>query len=187
MWLFLAKALKATRRFRRAREGNAAVEFAMLALPFFVLTFGLAEVAMLGFAQTTLDYAVAETSRNIRTGQAQMSGTSYQSMKDALCSEMNGLMTLNCAANLSLDINTFASFVAANNGANQNPVQNGNFNNTGFGYNPGQPSSIVVVRAYYQWQVITPFFQPLFQNIGGGKRVLSSTMMFRNEPYQTSN
>lgn len=186
MWLFLAKALKATRRFRRDRDGNAAVEFALLALPFFVLTFGLAEVALIGFAQTSLDYAVAETSRNIRTGQAQMGGTSYSAMKNNMCTELNGLMTLNCAANLSLDVDTFASFVAANNDNNQDPMQGGTFNQAGFGYNPGQPSSIVVVRAYYQWQVLTPFFQPLFQNISGGKRVLVSTMMFRNEPYQTN-
>ena len=68
------RALKKTRslrRFGRARRGSAAVEFAMVILPFFMLTFGLAEVAMLGFAQTSLDFAVSETARQIRTGRAQ--------------------------------------------------------------------------------------------------------------------
>jgi hypothetical protein len=51
------------------------------------------------------------------------------------------------------------------------------------GYQPGQPSDIVVVRAYYRWKVMTPLFEPIFQNISGGERILVSTMMFRNEPF----
>ena len=64
------------------------------------------------------------------------------------------------------------------------PFDDGEFDDSGFGYQPGQPSSIVVVRAYYRWHVMTPMFQQVFQNINGGERVLISTMMFRNEPYQ---
>jgi hypothetical protein len=31
---------------------------------------------------------------------------------------------------------------------------------------------------------MTPLFESVFQNISGGERILVSTMMFRNEPYQ---
>ncbi len=173
-------AWKAAVRFGRAESGATAVEFGLLALPFFVLTFGLAEIAMIGFAQTSLDYAVSETSRLIRTGQAQTAGTSATQIKADLCNELTSLMPMDCDANLYLDVNTFQSFVAVQN---PNPVQNGVFNPASFGYNPGVASDIVVVRAYYRWQVITPFFQGVFANVSGGKRVLASTMMFRNEPY----
>lgn len=30
---------------------------------------------------------------------------------------------------------------------------------------------------------MTPLFEPIFQNIAGGERILVSTMMFRNEPF----
>lgn len=173
-------ALKAAIRFGRAENGAAAVEFGLLALPFFLLTFGLAEIAMIGFAQTSLDYAVSETARLIRTGQAQTAGTSSTQIKTDLCNELTKMMPMDCENNLYLDVNRYQSFVAVQN---PNPVQNGVFNAANFGYNPGVASDIVVVRAYYRWHVITPFFQGVFANVGGGQRVLASTLMFRNEPY----
>lgn len=184
----LARALqrmKAFRRFARARRGSAAVEFALVLMPFFLLTFGLAEVAMIGFAQTSLDFAVAETARQIRTGQAQMGGMTEAQIKTQLCQEANSFIVMHCDGNLFLDVNRFDSFVAASNGT-QSPIQDDEFSGDGMGYRPGAASDIVVVRAYYRWQVMTPLFEPIFQNISGGQRILVSTMMFRNEPYTTT-
>jgi Flp pilus assembly protein TadG len=172
------------RRFGRAKRGSAAVEFALVAMPFFLLTFGLAEIAMIGFAQSSLDFAVSETARQIRTGQAQMGGVSRTAIQDQMCQEVNRFMVLSCEGNLFLDVNKFASFVDADNAAN--PIQDGEFDDSGFGYTPGCPSNIVVVRAYYRWKIMTPLFESVFQNISGGERILVSTMMFRNEPYQSA-
>ena len=183
MFLRIKSPMKAFRRFGRAREGVAALEFAMVALPFFLLTIGLAEISMIGFAQTSLDFAVSETARQIRTGQAQMGGVNEAQIKARLCDEVNGFVVLECDGNLFVDVNTFASFVDADND-NQDPIQDGEFQDTGFRYDPGQPSSIVVVRAYYRWEIMTPLFEPVFENVSGGERILISTMMFRNEPYQ---
>ena len=167
-------------RFGRAREGAAAVEFGLLALPFFLLTFGLAEVAMIGFGQTTLDYAVSETARLIRTGQTQNAGSTAAQVKAQLCAKLTQLMPMDCANNLYVDINSFPSYVTA---TNVDPVQNGNFNSGSFTFSPGNANDIVVVRAFYRWQVITPLFQSVFANVSSGQRILASTMMFRNEPF----
>ena len=169
--------------FRRAREGIAALEFAIVVLPFFLLTIGLAEISMIGFAQTSLDYAVSETARTIRTGQAQMGGVNEDQIHQRLCTEVNRFVVLSCDGNLFIDVNRFDSFVEAGNN-NQEPIQNNEFDDTGFGYDPGAPSDIVVVRAYYRWEIMTPLFEPVFENVSGGERILISTMMFRNEPYQ---
>ncbi|MBX3429500.1 MAG: pilus assembly protein [Hyphomonadaceae bacterium] len=177
--------MKAWRRFSVARRGSVAVEFALVLMPFFLLTFGLAEVSMIGFAQTSLDFAVSETARQIRTGQAQMNGVTEAQIKTQLCSELNNFIVMGCDGNLFLDVRRFSSFVDASNNA-QTPIQNNEFNTAGMGYQPGQPSDIVVVRAYYRWKVMTPLFEPVFQNISGGERILVSTMMFRNEPYASS-
>jgi Flp pilus assembly protein TadG len=178
----LAK-MRAFRRFGRARRGSAALEFALVIMPFFLLTFGLAEIAMIGFAQTSLNFAVSETARQIRTGEAQMGGVSAGEIEDQLCTELNNFIVMGCSNNLFLDVDRFDSFVDADNAA-QDPIQDGEFVNSGFGYTPGAPSDIVVVRAYYRWKVMTPLFEPVFQNVSGGERILVSTMMFRNEPYQ---
>jgi Flp pilus assembly protein TadG len=176
--------MRAFRRFARARRGSAAVEFAFVLMPFFLLTFGLAEVAMIGFAQTSLDFAVSETGRQIRTGQAQMNGVSEAQIKAQLCDEINNFIVMGCDGNLYLDVRRFNSFTDANNNA-LNSVQNNNFSAAGMGFQPGDPSDIVVVRAYYRWKVITPLFEPIFENVSGGQRILVSTMMFRNEPFAT--
>jgi Flp pilus assembly protein TadG len=175
--------LSLLRRFGRAKRGSAAVEFAIIAMPFFLLTIGLAEISMIGFAQTSLDMGVSEVARQIRTGQAQMSGLGHTAVRDLICAEVNNFVVLECEGNLFVDVDQFNSFVEADN-AQANPIQNGQFQATGFGYSPGAPSAIVVVRAYYRWQVLTPLFEPVFQNVSGGERILISTMMFRNEPYQ---
>ncbi len=170
------------RRFARARRGSAAVEFALVLMPFFLLTFGLAEIAMIGFAQTSLDFAVSETARQIRTGQAQLGGVSESQIRTELCDELNNFIVMGCNGNLYLDVQRFSSFTDASNGA-ANPIQNNQFSTAGMGFQPGVASDIVVVRAYYRWRVMTPMFEPVFQNISGGQRILVSTMMFRNEPF----
>jgi len=178
----LTSLLRKYRRFGKARSGSAAVEFGFVVLPFFLLIFGLAEIAMIGFAQTTLDGAANDMARLIRTGQAQTGGMGAGAIKDDLCDRMDNLLAVDCDNNLYVDVRRFASFIDANNAAN-NPLEGGEFDESGFGFQPGAPSEIVVVRAYYRWQVMTPMFQSVFQNISGGERVLVSTMMFRNEPF----
>lgn len=172
--------IRPCRRFARNQSGHAAVEFGLVALPFFLLLLGLGELGLIGFAQTSLDHAVAETARQIRTGQAQMSNQSATQMRDQVCDEMDNFGNLDCDSNLFLDVDTFASFVTI---SNSSPLSGGNLDSSGFGYNPGVSSSIVVVRAYYKWHVLTPIFQDVFANMNGGDRLLVSTMMFRNEPY----
>jgi Flp pilus assembly protein TadG len=175
--------VKAFRRFGKSRRGSAALEFALVVMPFFLLTFGLAEISMIGFAQTSLNFAVSETARQIRTGRAQLDGVSAGEIHDQLCTELNRFIVMGCENNLFLDVDRFDSFVDADNGA-QDPIQDGEFVAAGFGYTPGAASDIVVVRAYYRWKVMTPLFEPVFQNVSGGERILVATMMFRNEPYQ---
>jgi Flp pilus assembly protein TadG len=176
----LISARRALRRFRRAREGQAAVELALLALPFFLLTVGLAEIAAIGFAQATMSSAVDQAARRIRVGEVQLEGVSSTQFRTDLCNDLRTFMNLDCAANLYLDVDTFASFVDAQN---NNPISNGNFNSAGFGWDPGAREDIVVVRVFYRWKVMTPFFQPIFQNVAGGERIIASTLMFRNEPF----
>lgn len=168
------------RRFARAKRGSAAVEFALVAVPFFLLTFGMAEVSMLGFVQTSLDFAVSETGRLIRTGQAQSGGMGAAEIEGILCQEVTKYAALDCDSNLFLDVDRFDSFVDV---VNDSPIQDGTFQPGGFGYSPGQASDIVVVRAYYRWQVMTPLFQSVFSNVEGGERIVVSTAMFRNEPF----
>lgn len=172
----------ASRRFGRARRGSAAVEFSLVVIPFFFLIFGLAEIALLSLAQSSLNFAVQDTGREIRTGQAQMTGLSATQIQTRICNRLNRFMRLNCVGTLWLDVRRYNSYVDIGN--QQSPIQNGDLDPSSFGYNPGAPSDIVVVRAFYRWHVVTPMFEAILGNVSGGDRILVSSMMFRNEPYQ---
>ncbi len=43
----------------------------------------------------------------------------------------------------------------------------------------------MVVRAYYKWPLITPFFSQALQQLNGGISLLTATAAFRNEPYSS--
>ncbi|MBY0564185.1 MAG: pilus assembly protein [Hyphomonadaceae bacterium] len=176
----LARLIRRTlRRFGKARDGTAAIEMGLIAVPFFTLLVGLAEVSMVGFMQTTLNNAVDERAREIRTGQAQQNGVTLDELKDSICQDIRGLLSVDCEANLFIDVDVYDSFVAA--AAGPNPLANGLQDG---GFEPGAPSEIVVVRAFYRWSVMTPLFEGILANTSGGDRILVSTMMFRNEPYE---
>ena len=52
-----------------------------------------------------------------------------------------------------------------------------------FGYAPGGPGDIVVVRLLYQWPVYVSLLGLNLSDTTGNKRLLMSTIAFRNEPY----
>jgi Flp pilus assembly protein TadG len=169
-------------RFARAKRGAVAIEFGFVAIPFMLLTMGVAELGMIGLAQSSLDFAVNETARDIRTGDAQQSGMGQADFKTMMCDEMKSFLVVDCTANLHIDVRRFDSFQQA--AAIASPIANNQFQPGGFIYDPGAPSDIVVVRAYYSWSTLTPMFENVFSNVASGERIISSTMMFRNEPYE---
>lgn len=171
--------LRGVGRFARAESGVAAVEFAMLAAPFFWLMLGILEVTMIAFAQTSLDYALGDMARRIRTGEVQEQNMTEAQFKSQICDMMGNFVVIDCA-NMHIDVDSYQGFV---NVQNPNPIgANGALQTGQFGYDPGTASSIVLVRGFYEWGVITPFLEPFFANVGR-KRLLSSTILFRNEPW----
>ncbi len=176
----LAKSGAKLVQFGRAREGVAAVEFGLVAFPFLLLMIGLVEVCLIGFSQSNLNYAVSQVARDIRTGRAQTDGVSHTEMQTAICDKIDELMHMDCDGKLFLDVKSYPSFV---NIDIDPPVEDGEFDDSNFGFTPGDPSDVVVVRAFYRWHVITPLLGSVFANAGGDERVLAATMMFRNEPF----
>jgi Flp pilus assembly protein TadG len=170
--------LRLARRFARQQDGAAAVEFALIAAPFFALLFAIIETAMVFFAGQTLEATAADSARLIMTGQAQTSGFSQADFKNAVCARVYGLF--DCTNGLTVDVKTYANFAAY---SYTPPVTNGQFNTTNVSYSPGGPGCIVVVTLYYQWPVYVSMFNDGLSNLNGGKRLLVATSVFRNEPY----
>jgi Flp pilus assembly protein TadG len=173
------------RHFVRQQNGAAAVEFALVALPFLALTFAILETALVFFAGQTLETAVADTGRLIMTGQAQTAGFSQADFKNQVCARLAGGL-FDCANGVYVDVKTYTSY---NNAATTNtaPVNNGKFDTTKMNYNTGSPGCIVSVSLYYQWPIYVSLLGDNLSNLNGSNRLLVATSVFRNEPYLQSN
>ena len=174
-----ARFLARWKRFADDRRGAAAVEFAMIAAPFFFLIFGLLEVCLIFIMSTILEHAVSEASRPLRTGEAQETGMTKVQFRQAVCNELFDM--LNCDARLYMDVRTVSNFAATPTGS---PLDgDGEIDDTDFVFEPGGPNDIVAVRVFYEWDLITPLISQPLRNMGGNRHLLQANAVFRNEPF----
>ncbi len=161
------------------RRGAAAVEFALIAAPFFFIIFGLLEICLIFIMSTVLENAVSDSAREIRTGQAQEAGFSIVEYQNSICDKLFGLM--GCDSNLHIDVKRLDSFSAANL---TSPLDSdGNFDDSDFDFQPGGANDIVAVRVYYEWGLVTPVLSAPLANMSNGKHLLQAATVFRNEPF----
>jgi Flp pilus assembly protein TadG len=166
------------RRFARRQDGAAAIEFAMVMAPFMLLMFLIMETALLFFAGQTLETAVADSARLIKTGQAQNASTplTQETFKTEVCKHIFALF--DCQNGMYVDVKTSTSFDAISTTVTKdssgNPVTT---------YSPGGTGDIVVVRLLYKWPVLFPLTQKFLGDGGGNSRMLVATAAFRNEPF----
>ena len=170
-------------QFASDKRGVAAVEFAMIAVPFFFLIFGLLEVCVIFIMSSVLEHGANEAARAIKTGQFQQAGFDQATFKTAVCSELFGLMT--CDDKLSLDVKTFTNFAGTNNPDPIDPTTL-ELDDSSFGFSPGAQNEIVVVRVFYEWDLIIPIMSKPLSNMSNNRRLLQATIAFRNEPFGNS-
>jgi Flp pilus assembly protein TadG len=166
------------RRFRRNQKGATAIEFAIVALPFFTLLFAIIEHSLLFFGAQTLDNAVMQTGRLIRTGQVQSQGIGETQFRDLVCAEIDFLM--DCGERLKIDVRTFDDFAGVTPNA---PLDEDGSYSGDFTFDAGAGGEIVLVRVFYSWPVVTPMFSEHVSNMSDGSYLLSASAAFRNEPF----
>lgn len=177
--MFAPRLKKSIETWAEDKRGIAAVEFALIATPFFFLIFGLLEVCVLFIMSSVLEHGVNEAARGIRTGQMQENGFGQVAFKNSVCAELFDL--LDCDAKLRFDVKTFNSFSET-----QNPSAldaDGNLDDSDFDFDMGDANDIVVVRVFYEWQLITPLLSQPLSNMSDDRRLLQATVAFRNEPF----
>jgi Flp pilus assembly protein TadG len=165
----------ALKRFRKDRSGSAAIEFAMIAAPFFMMIFAIIETALIFFATQVLETATQDASRLIMTGQAQMGSMSASDFKNNVCTRLSAL--LSCAG-IDVEVKSYPTFGSI---SLSNPISGGTYTSP-TGYSPGGAGQIVVVRIFYQWPLFVTKLGFNIGDISGGKRLLAGVAAFRNEP-----
>ncbi len=105
-----------------------------------------------------------------------MTQTQFRTM---ICNDISPLLA--CDSNLQIDMQAYTGYSGA---TFSSPTDaNGNLKSTLNNYQPGTPCSVVLVRAFYTWKVLTPVLQQFLVNANGAYHLITATAAFRNEPY----
>ena len=187
-------------RFRSSKDGSAAIEFGLLAFPFFLLIFATIEAFVAFAGEQLLENAVDTLARQIRTGQI----TGYDKDRDSyldetafrtkFCEEIS--LMIKCVDNedpedqkLYLDVREFASFADIPNYIPKKTNDRySELDDSEFDYDPGGPKTINIVRAYYRWEVMTDLVRPFISNLRADGEMprddlMVATAAVRNENY----
>jgi Flp pilus assembly protein TadG len=169
-------------RFARDERGAIAVEFGLLALPFFAIIGAILETSVVFLSGQILESAVQDASRYIRTGQAQGVILNAADFKSKVCDRLYGMFG-NCSG-LHVEVETISNFnsVAISAPVDWNCESSCDWTRPE-SYTSGKGSSIVVVQVYYKWPVILSLGEMTLANLPDQKRLLATSTVFRNEPY----
>ncbi|MBG6145859.1 MAG: pilus assembly protein [Roseibium album] len=169
------------RSLLKDREGVTAVEFSMVALPFFIIVFGIMEVGITMFVGRMVDNSVISASRLIRTGQAHTSGLTASQFKSQICDFMPAFM---CDTDrIVVEVESVDSFAAAGSTDSLYDADGNLKEDDDLTYDIGGAGKIVVVKVIYKWPMMTAALN-LALDDSGTERFLTSTMVFRNEPWE---
>lgn len=182
-------AIRFAKRFKKDEDGATAIEFAIVALPFFALLFGIMELALVFFVNSALVHATSEAGRHIRVGNFQACGGADQ-FKALVCQNMTGLG--NCWKNVRIDVVQGDSFKTITL-PEIPPVLPRDPDATGAAAVPQTPNGVynandagdtLVVRSVLHYRLaLPPLLTRLDNPRGSGARTMIATTAFRNEPF----
>lgn len=178
------------RRWTSNDSGSTGVEFAIVAIPFFLFLMGLVGCAFYFFISSAVEKGMDQTSRLIRTGEAVTDKMTVNEFKQSICDGAGSWIDCH---KLQIFVKSYTDGWTGLNSTKPQPcVENGVIiTNTAPGTDliaiySGSASDVVVVTACYKWEF--PKNLPLFNmgNMSDGALMLQTATAFRSEPYPGS-
>lgn len=172
--------LKKLAIWRRQEEGVVAVEFALLALPFFMIIMGMIEISLFFAAGAVLEGGSAAAARMIRTGAVQASEDPEATFSEELCDQTS--MIIDCDdleyEVIRVEPNTFS-------GAEEyEPTFDAEGNLVAEPFATGNSNDVVLVRAIYRYEFITPYIGAMMTGDPNQTWLRHmSTVIIKAEPY----
>lgn len=166
-------------RWVRDVSAVAAVEFALVGVPFVIMTMGIVEMALIFTSQSVLQNATFSAARLIRTGQLQQGemGDPEQAFREAVCDST--ALIISCD-NIQFTVSALEDFSDADDVVPEFDEE-GNLQNPEF--DAGAENDVVLVRVVYNYPIATPIMQEVLSDVQGNKRGLMSTIILQTEPY----
>lgn len=160
------------RRLSADRNGAVAVEFSILAFPFFLAIFALLEIALLFIAELTLDASVERIGRELRTGQIFAEQPTQDEFREMICDRVGFL--LDCSK-LKIDLATYENFAAIDPSP---PLKDGKIDEEALGYSIADGGEITALRVYYEWPIVTNVIRQIQRT-----QLLTGMTAFRTEAF----
>lgn len=167
--------------FARDDRGVTAIEFGILALPFFTIIAAIIETAMVFFAGQVLDSAVEDASRMIKTGRAQAASYTMASFRTLMCGYTFSMFDCSKIRIQVKKITNFSSTTTTTSPTTCTPTScELTLAET---WTPGVGREVIQVFAYYRWPLLInlPYFN--LKNQPDNYRLMGATRVFRNEPF----
>ena len=170
--------MRLIRRFLvKDKQGATAIEFALLAMPFFIMLFGVMEVALMFFTDSTLSAALQTSVREIRTGSAQTAALDINGFKAKVCNNM--AYAFNCSTDLLIRADVLTDMSSVNYAT---AISSGKIAVTE-GFDIGSSGDFVLVQAFLPWSRILTMYGTNDATLADGRYVLAAATLFKNEPF----
>ncbi|MCB1519596.1 MAG: pilus assembly protein [Hyphomicrobiaceae bacterium] len=179
-------------RFILNSRGSTAVEFALVLGPFLIFVFGIFALGLHYLATNSLERAVFNASRLIRTGQAQKAEMPVSEFKQQICDEAQPYIDCN---HLQVHVQNEDSWedIAPINCIDGGQLATSGNGSDKIGDRAGGSSKIVMVTACYEWLLAQkiPFFMKdehgewrTTPELASGGMLMQAATVFRTEPYE---
>lgn len=186
----LSATTHASRRFARDTSGATAVEFGMVAAPFFALVLAIMTIGTQYLALHFLEHGVNTASRKLRTGEAQKAGLTIADFRTMVC-DAAGVM-IACDNRLKIHIKSASTFAGLTPLAScmtaGNLTPSAGLGSDSVQSRSGGESTAVSVTACYEWSEGMGLWGKLMQLVSPapptqGKTILSAATAFLSEPF----
>ena len=171
------------KRFNGDERGVAAIEFAILAMPFLLVLFAILESSISFASQQLISDTVDRIARDVRVGNIRKGGpgSSPAEISDRICTELEFFVAAGCP-DMEIDLKVYATYDDLPVTLPRKP--NYDVNTAGFDIEVGEGMEIQMLRVFYRWKYMTKFIADKAATLPDGKTLLYAAAAWKNEPFQ---
>ena len=173
-------------RWLHDSAGSTALEFSLVAVPFFFFVFAILGTSLYFFTNNALDRGVQSAARKIRTGEANQAGATVGDFRQSVCNEAGTGINCNKLRVLIQSDASWANITPQNclDGNNEMVNSTGSIEELVSDYS-GDASFVALITVCYEWDLAKTFsFLQLGKGSNGsGPALMQASTAFRIEPH----
>lgn len=166
--------------WRSREDGVTAIEFALVAPWFLMMLFGIMAVGLYFFTTFTLENAVEQAARLIRTGQAQVAGMTAAQFKQKVCD--NAPQYVDCTGKVLVSVVSGADASLLTTPSCTTAAGTLAPSTTSV-YTPGSSGVYVLVTVCYEWDLASNIPFLFLGGMSNGAALIQASTAFKTEPY----